>query len=318
MVARKKRPRAKSAVDLRAAIMQTAYRQAAKLKLEDRQVPKAVEHGLDEADPQKLREAFEENPEVFVSRVIVTQNQLCDSGRPFYTFEELLQITQKFIKYLKKNRDHLIQTGFPSLPFKESCWLDWHLGKNYYTRSVLPPPGELSGFLWEKWPGYPWRNNRPPKLEIMQAAIVEELTPSDVEYLEGIREQVLELKTRTLEMLASCRRDSSTAKLWRDFQYFVEDTIGSEDEQKLIGIDRRLFVRLFGDKRLIPDPSDIWLMCIITRVYATFITLLETIWWKSKLEEWTRRGRSFSDCHARCPIITNRWEKTGGQSLIRC
>ena len=59
---------------------------------------------------------------------------------PFYTFDELANLTDKFIKYLKSNQQHLIKTGFPRHSFDPSVWFNQLVSKLYYVKIPLVSP----------------------------------------------------------------------------------------------------------------------------------------------------------------------------------
>jgi len=61
----------------------------------------------------------------------------------YYTLDELQRVTASFICHLERNREHLINTGYPAMSFEECKYLETQLGKLYYVK--LPSEDLMDG-----------------------------------------------------------------------------------------------------------------------------------------------------------------------------
>lgn len=82
-----------------------------------------TEH-LEPADALRLLESTD--PRVLLDRECVLE-ALLDPFAPLYSLDELADLVEGYVAHRERHRDLLYQTGFPSVAFAASTWLDWHL-----------------------------------------------------------------------------------------------------------------------------------------------------------------------------------------------
>ncbi len=86
---------------------------------------------LDEAlaylSPEMALSVFERTDLNRLSRRCRLLEYLADPSNPYYTLGELADLLNAFRGHLERNRNALIQTGYPDTGFTLSPWLEWHL-----------------------------------------------------------------------------------------------------------------------------------------------------------------------------------------------
>lgn len=73
---------------------------------------------------------------------------LADPATPYHTVNELGDIAAAYADHFKRQRDPLIETGYPNSTFELSHWFDWHFTPLSFVKIPIS--------LYEKSPDYPY------------------------------------------------------------------------------------------------------------------------------------------------------------------
>jgi hypothetical protein len=176
------------------------------------------------------------------------------SKSQLFTIEELETITRDFIDHQRRNRDHIVSTGWPRTPFGKSQFFDDYLNRCYACN--LPLEIELSrysegaatpGYSY-RWPSGPvhcrsWEVVRGTAGEVVYAKC-EPVYPSTCEEVpfrdavlictvsiatgarvERDRERLFDFRMQVLQLLSDCVRLRDGKSIWREFADILKGTL---------------------------------------------------------------------------------------------
>ena len=72
-----------------------------------------------------------------LARRVLHVQYLADHVTPWHTLGELADLLSGLVRYLQSNRAPLIERGHPETSFRDSRFLEWHLGTLYYVKEPL-------------------------------------------------------------------------------------------------------------------------------------------------------------------------------------
>jgi len=232
--------------------------------------------------PSRLLKILEGEDPKTLHRHYKTFGLLRSRGTPFYTLEELSDVTQAFINYFKDNKRHLIRTGYPLSPFNTCLFFDFTLNKLYPVKlPVVDPtwfmlfgePGPIS-FSFDKWAvepavpnptfpsgirvekiGYSWRDGKAftsvgqpvTVCEYEEAGLLPGLKKDAEKTLNKMREKLYGLRIRALERLIKSLEQRDGENLLGDWFQDLSETLHHKEIGFLHEMDR-FYERLHYDE----------------------------------------------------------------------
>lgn len=173
-------------------------------------------------DPDKALSLFETADIDDLAYKVSYFDFLTDKETPFYTHEELAEVIEQFIPYLKANKSSLLAIGYPAKSFEKSPWLYRNLSRLYPVKIPFTVQGrsfshqkiaEIDGiaekdsegnlifnYTWIK----EWFYNLKP-LEALsncsyeEAMLIKGLQNNDIQHIEENRAKIFNLKIEILE-----------------------------------------------------------------------------------------------------------------------
>jgi hypothetical protein len=148
---------------------------------------------------------------------------LTDKETPFYTHEELAEVIEQFIPYLKANKSLLLAIGYPAKSFEKSPWLYRNLSRLYPVKIPFTVQGrsfshqkiaEIDGIAERDSEGnlifnYTWIKEWFYDLKPLEALsncsyeealLIKGLQNKDIKHIEENRAKVFNLKIEILEL----------------------------------------------------------------------------------------------------------------------
>lgn len=182
----------------------------------------SLDKALTHLDPDKALSLFETADIDGLAYKVSYFDFLTDKETPFYTHEELAEVIEQFIPYLKANKSSLLAIGYPAKSFEKSPWLYGNLSRLYPIKIPFTVQGrslphqkiaEIDGiakrdaegnlifnYTWIK----EWFYNLKP-LEALsncsyeEAVLIKGLQNNDIKHIEENRAKVFNLKIEILE-----------------------------------------------------------------------------------------------------------------------
>ncbi len=165
---------------------------------------------------------------------LVTYLSLSHAFHPFYTLDELADVTVAFIAYLERNRDAFVCIGLPRVLFGRSDWLNRLLTSLYPTRRPL---GGGVEFVDDEYEGHTVIHAWPERYEDAPP-LQEGLDPANAARLETLRATLFELELAIVrELLAAARRRSAVG-LWPACLRLLTEALSADDANFLLRMDR--------------------------------------------------------------------------------
>lgn len=87
--------------------------------------------------PKKALEAFEDCDLLKLSERVWIVSYLSNWLTPFYTYDELADLITEFVSHFEKNRESLLETGFPKKSFGHSYWFETTLNRLLYVKAPI-------------------------------------------------------------------------------------------------------------------------------------------------------------------------------------
>lgn len=225
-----------------------------------------LEEAFTSLTPRKAMDLFEKRRYLLLRVNRDTWNLWLNQHTPFYTYQDLLHLIQRFERYANRHQKSLLANGYPTASFEASLWLYFKLARLYPIKipasikkeqsrggnrteaGDLLRSSEKDCFLtysWSKEIRY-WEDesqiNRPCSYE--EAPILPRLIHKDIEGIERMRSIVLDLKMRILkiasESLASkCSNRGDHLAFWDQCMDAIFEMLPQEDFQLLSTIDEQ-------------------------------------------------------------------------------
>lgn len=192
--------------------------------------------------------------ELYVKTIIIDYFNMLDT--PFYTYDELSELIEKFKKYLEENKYSLIEKGYPKKSFESSFWLYKNLSRLYpikipvktqdicfkdLKKSTLENFGkkdEEGNYIFK----YEWaKEYRGPKehfgkmknftyCKYNAAPLFEGLSNQDFEYIEERRARLFNLKIEILNIsLNYIKNKKNSDEFWNDCLNVMSKKLPKED-----------------------------------------------------------------------------------------
>jgi len=203
------------------------------------------------------------DPEDLAIRVAVARD-LLNSSTPLYSLEGLRILLRQFQSLHRLNKDHLIDTGFPRVPFFHSEWLYELLGYLYPTRGPIlteacwrdnkrrQAKGEVVlEYVWSakqaaeeddgnesEGVGYTPRFRDKDGVPYYKGApLLQGLTAADDERIEKLRPLLLDLRLRVLDELTVALENKCSYGLWDACSKHINEFSRHEDIQYVADLD---------------------------------------------------------------------------------
>lgn len=203
--------------------------------------------------PPDAVELFERDNVLTVAERVTSTYYLANGSTPLYGLQDLEPITRTLIERLQLTREHLIKTGYPSVGFNESMWMQERLCHLYHVKQCGPidesDDGPNNNYQWQySWCRFPGDiRTETDTCRYEEAGYRRGLNASDAERLEEARERFLDLKVAVVrELLGAVERRSETG-LWKSCLSLLTDSLMADDVDFFLRMDRVYDVRAVFD-----------------------------------------------------------------------
>ncbi len=176
-------------------------------------------------------------------------NYWLDKKTLFYTHEELLNLTKRFIKYLHDNRTSLVSIGYPAKSFESSYW--------FYHKLAYLYPVKISGTIQNKGSTHQVSTEIGEKTEKNGATrLMGDLTDEDIEQIQEQRAKLLNLKTKILKIACKAITNEIAGKkngidFYNECMNAISDKLSQQDFQFFYAIEEK-----YAKSSLAPECSD--------------------------------------------------------------
>jgi len=183
----------------------------------------SLDKALVHLDPDKALSLFETADIDDLAYKVSYFDFLTDKETPFYTHEELAEVIEQFIPYLKANKPSLLAIGYPAKSFEKSPWLYRNLSRLYPVKIPFTVQGrslshqkiaEIEGIFEKDSEGnlifnYTWIKEWFYDLKPLEALsdcsyeealLIKGLQNKDIKHIEENRAKVFNLKIEILEL----------------------------------------------------------------------------------------------------------------------
>jgi len=183
----------------------------------------SLDKALAYLDPDKALSLFETAEIDDLANKVSYFDFLIDKETPFYTHEELAEVIEQFITYLKANKSWLLAIGYPTKSFEKSPWLFRNLSRLYPVKIPFTVQGrsfshqkiaEIDGIAERDSEGnlifnYTWIKEWFYDLKPLEALsncsyeealLIKGLQNKDIKHIEENRAKVFNLKIEILEI----------------------------------------------------------------------------------------------------------------------
>jgi hypothetical protein len=183
----------------------------------------SLDKALAYLDPEKALSLFETADIDDLAYKVSYFDFLTDKETPFYTHEELAEVIEQFITYLKAHKSSLLAIGYPVKSFEKSPWLFRNLSRLYPVKIPFTVQGrsfshqkiaEIDGIAEKDSEGnlifnYTWIKEWFYDLKPLEALsncsyeealLIKGLQEKDIKHIEGNRAKVFNLKIEILEL----------------------------------------------------------------------------------------------------------------------
>jgi len=197
-------------------------------------------------DFNEIRDILNSEDRFKVIENIIYTNYLSQDDIPLYSLKELESITKKYIDYLERNRDNIIETGYPETGFQTEHWLDSNLSRLYYVKiphdvkRVKRGKGK-SGlynltYVWSSQKffinGLSSNNERPPAIGIpyKEAPLLDGLTQQHETNLKTReRKQIFDLKIAVLKRIIELLESEKACDYWGECWKLMTDALSPDE-----------------------------------------------------------------------------------------
>ena len=183
----------------------------------------SLDKALAHLDPDKALSLFETADIDDLAYKVSYFDFLTDKETPFYIHEELAEVIEQFITYLKANKSSLLSIGYPAKSFEKSPWLFRNLSRLYPVKIPFTVQGrslshqkiaEIDGIAEKDSEGnlifnYTWIKEwfydlKPfealSNCSYEEAVLIKGLQNNDIQHIEENRAKVFNLKIEILEL----------------------------------------------------------------------------------------------------------------------
>lgn len=200
-----------------------------------------LEDALTDMGPKAL-DLFEADPPDVLSNRLMWLYRLMWNDLPVYTREELIQLTEAFIKNQEENKEHLIDTGYRNKVLQQKFpWLEKRLGNLYPTKlyESFTQDRERLGVLSFSWATLDSNGNK-VQCSYEEAPAFDILDKEQAQYINKLRPELFDLKMTILHRLLTILKAGPLDDHENnDFQE-IFDLIQEHDMETLILTDNML------------------------------------------------------------------------------
>jgi hypothetical protein len=201
----------------------------------------SIAEALDYLQPDTALALFEKEDLQLLKKRVTALQYLLGESAPFYSLSELEHLTNLFILYLAKNRDHIIKTGLPEQPFEKSPILESLLSPLYFVKkpvsSHIAEHKENGDSIYQ----YIWGSGNDGssigECSYEGAPVLEILTSEEAEYLSKNRRKLFVLKIELLKELLESLQSGEITNLIDKFLSLVTKIYNEKEMEFYINTD---------------------------------------------------------------------------------
>jgi hypothetical protein len=221
----------------------------------------SLDKALAYLDPDKALSLFETADIDDLAYKVSYFDFLTDKETPFYTHEELAEVIELFIAYLKANKSWLLAIGYPMKSFEKSPWLYSNLSRLYPVKIPFTVQGrnpshqkiaEVDGIAERDSEGnlifnYTWIKEWFYDLEPLgalnncsyeEAVLINGLQDKDIQYIEENRAKIFNLKIEILELTYKyLYQDMNANDYWENCMNTIANKLTKDANQQFKKIE---------------------------------------------------------------------------------
>ena len=201
----------------------------------------SLAEALDYLQPEKALTLFEKEDLELLQKRATAFRYLFRRSAPFYSLDELEQLTKLFISYLKNNRDCVLKTGLSGQPFEKSPLLETLLSPLYFVKKPISSHIAESSEIGDTFYQYMWGSGNDGsairECSYEEAPVLEILTPEYAEYLNENRSKLFDLKIQILRKLLESLRTGDITNILDNCLRLLTETYDKYELESYINTD---------------------------------------------------------------------------------
>jgi excisionase family DNA binding protein len=154
---------------------------------------------------------------------------------PLYTVRQCANQINGLLKHQQKDRQSMVETGYPRTAFKYSVILTQQMVELYPVRWPSEVKEEDGEYLYT-WSSARWQDDDQP-CSYEEAPLVPGLSVQDAARLEYLRGRFFDSRAEVLRTLVLCLREDDPEALWRDSKAALIKYLSADEAYFLMEID---------------------------------------------------------------------------------
>jgi|GEM_PF-2516559 len=157
---------------------------------------------------------------------------------PLYSIRECASAINNLLRYLRENKESLLETGYPRTVFKGNSLLSAQMVELYPVRlpsEVKEEDGEYS----YTWSSARWQDDDQP-CSYEEAHLAPDLSLHDATRLESMRSRLYDARVEVLQTTMHCLRGNDPEAIWRNSKTILAKCLSADEAYFLLDIDSSL------------------------------------------------------------------------------